>query len=70
MVTQILKITIIWSRPVSSGSDICLKDVIVVWQRVSVVHNNSWLTKRMFGEGNDTPLQYSCLENRMDGGAW
>ena len=20
--------------------------------------------------GNDTPLQYSCLENPMDGGAW
>ena len=24
----------------------------------------------MIGEGNDTPLQYSCLENPMDGGAW
>ena len=22
------------------------------------------------GEGNGTPLQYSCLENPMDGGAW
>ena len=22
------------------------------------------------GEGNITPLQYSCLENPMDGGAW
>ena len=22
------------------------------------------------GEGNDNPLQYSCLENRMDRGAW
>ena len=22
------------------------------------------------GEGDDTPLQYSCLENPMDGGAW
>ena len=22
------------------------------------------------GEGNGTPLQYSCLENAMDGGAW
>ena len=21
-------------------------------------------------ESNDTPLQYSCLENPMDGGAW
>ena len=25
----------------------------------------SWL-----GEGNGTPLQHSCLENPMDGGAW
>ena len=22
------------------------------------------------GEGNGTPLQYSCLENSMDRGAW
>ena len=25
---------------------------------------------RSLGEGNDNPLQYSCLENPMDGGAW
>ena len=24
----------------------------------------------LVGEGNDNPLQYSCLENPMDGGAW
>ena len=23
-----------------------------------------------FGEGNDTQLQYCCLENLRDGGAW
>ena len=23
-----------------------------------------------YGEGNGNPLQYSCLENPMDGGAW
>ena len=28
------------------------------------------LFRLRFGEGNDTPLQYSCLENPMDGGAW
>ena len=22
------------------------------------------------GEGNDNPLQYSCLKNPTDGGAW
>ena len=26
--------------------------------------------KVLWGEGNGTPLQYSCLENPMDGGAW
>ena len=25
---------------------------------------------RFPGEGNGTPLQYSCLENPIDGGAW
>ena len=24
----------------------------------------------IIGEGNGTPLQYSCLENPMDGAAW
>ena len=27
-------------------------------------------TYRTVREGNGTPLQYSCLENPMDGGAW
>ena len=31
-----------------------------VWER----------TYMYVGEGNGTPLQYSCLENPMDGGAW
>ena len=28
------------------------------------------MDKQLLGEGNGTPLQYSCLENPMDGGAW
>ena len=33
---------------------------------------NQFLLESSFftGEGNGTPLQYSCLENPMDGGAW
>ena len=27
-------------------------------------------TRKEDGEGNGTPLQYSCLENPVDGGAW
>ena len=28
------------------------------------------LSRLVIGEGNGTPLQYSCLENPMDRGAW
>ena len=31
---------------------------------------DSGLTPRAPGEGNGNPLQYSCLENSLDGGAW
>ena len=35
------------------------------------VWSRDWMGLEWFcGEGNGTPLQYSCLENRMDGGAW
>ena len=29
-----------------------------------------WGSKITMGEGNGNPLQSSCLENPMDGGAW
>ena len=31
---------------------------------------NSLAVRWLGREGNGTPLQYSCLENPMDGGAW
>ena len=31
--------------------------------------NSIWLVT-IVREGNGTPLQYSCLENPMDGGVW
>ena len=44
-----------------------------------IIHSFLWLVNTplciyihnifMYGEGNGTPLQYSCLENPMDGGA-
>ena len=40
---------------------VCSLD-ICVWVIWSIFHH--------VGEGNGTPLQYSCLENCMDGGAW
>ena len=38
----------------------------------SLTHSLAWLVVSYsgFGEGNGIPLQYSCLENPMDGGAW
>ena len=32
--------------------------------------NRMGKTRDLFREGNGIPLQYSCLENPMDGGAW
>ena len=37
---------------------------------VCVLYFNMEEVTLHFGEGNGTPLQYSCLENPMDGGAW
>ena len=42
----------------------CRKEVMVAWSGISDTVENS------AGEGNGNPLQYSCLENPMDGGAW
>ena len=41
-------------------------------QVVSCVSSHYLILPRVssLGEGNGTPLQYSCLENPMDGGAW
>ena len=33
-------------------------------------HSFLWLSSILFGDGNGTPLQYSCLENPMERGAW
>ena len=33
-------------------------------------HDVMSTTRSYFGEGNGNPLQYSCLENPRDGGAW
>ena len=47
-----------------------------VFSRLPVLFSRSFLITYLIygsvyvGEGNSTPLQYSCLENPMDGGAW
>ena len=43
---------------------ICILNMACVLSLKKKLNNN------YFGEGNGTPLQYSCLENPMEGGAW
>ena len=42
------------------------------WLLISETSKTTYCTivEKRAGEGNGTPLQYSCLENPMDGGAW
>ena len=49
-----------------------------IWQRHKCPSKVIWIKEMWYihivvcysGEGNGTPLQYSCLENPIDGGAW
>ena len=53
-----------------------LMDMSLSELRELVMDRESWcaaihgVTKSQTREGNGTPLQYPCLENLMDGGAW
>ena len=49
------------------GDTVHLPEVYTLRSK-ALVNHNGLLT--VSGEGNGTPLQYSCLENPMDGGAW
>ena len=37
---------------------------------IKIIIKNFRYLRNKLGEGNGTPLQDSCLENPMDGGAW
>ena len=47
------------------GHDLATTPPCLLWRTVYL--GSTHITDR---EGNGTPLQYSCLENPMDGGAW
>ena len=36
----------------------------------TIIHHTRYTLTQNFGEGNGNPLQYSCREGPMDGGAW
>ena len=44
--------------------------IIIIQLREFLFFKNIWQIQERRGEGNGNPLQYSCLENPMDGGAW
>ena len=52
----------------TTGKTIALTRWIFVGKLMFLLFN--MLSRLVTGEGNGTPLQYSCLENPMDGGAW
>ena len=45
---------------------VSIKDCIYIY----FLSSNLCKSILLFGEGNGTPLQYSCLENPTDAGAW
>ena len=53
-----------------------MRKVLDLFLVLFFIVTNSWYFEennnvvKFLGEGNGTPLQYSCLENPMDGGAW
>ena len=50
----------------------CMQDFNTMFTNCYIYNKVSFclLLVRESGKGNDTPLQYSCLENPMSGGAW
>ena len=52
----------------TTGKTIALTRRTFVDKVMSLLFN--MLSRLVIGEGNGNPLQYSCLENPMDGGAW
>ena len=51
----------------TTGKTIALTRQTFAGKMMSLLFN--MLSRFVIGEGNGTPLQYSCLENPMDGGA-
>ena len=70
----------IQKKPSSKTATLCGFPFVPIWflllgailefSHSEISHFLIYGTLGSFGEGNGTPLQYSCLENPMDGGAW
>ena len=60
-----IKWSTIWLHHIFPIEDYC-NIHRVLSQYVKIIHTNIYI----LGEGNGSPLQYSCLENPLDRGAW
>ena len=62
-----------WGRAVNQPTpDLCPYEVCLLVEDMRDLMRNQGLTitySISSGEGNSSPLQYSCLENAVDGGA-
>ena len=52
------------------GSDLSSTGIIYIFYFELKGSTYLSISRMSIREGNGTPLQYSCLENPMDGGAW
>ena len=61
-----------WGRKDSDMTEHATRGSFCPLRQKSSLYETTSLAKPQFtnGEGNGTPLQYSCLENPMDRGAW
>ena len=73
MLTRLMVVNILQLRQISNHNVVHLKltycYMSIVLQKILWSYILQWCHVT-FREGNGTPLQYSCLENPMDGGAW
>ena len=71
-----MELGFLWSRSlllflgvckvISKGTSLGSKRSVIATKK----KQNNKEVQGVIGEGNGTPLQYSCMENPMDGGAW
>ena len=59
-----------WSSSMSANIPFRLWNLHMLFFLPIIFFSTFYLAKSNFGEGNGIPLQYSCLENPTDGGAW
>ena len=63
---DLLPLYLFWLILLSS----CFQDFPFIYQQLEMPNVYLCVCVFYLGEGSGTPLQYSCLENPMDGGAW